>query len=52
MNIAQPHHVIHIRFMGLRSQRISQKNDQINLVMLNLSDDLLFSSEMAGKRCV
>ena len=50
MNITKSHYVIYIRFMRLGSQRISQENNQINLIMLDLSTDLLLSSQMAGKK--
>ncbi len=49
MNIAQPHHVIYIRLMGLRGQRIAKKDHKVDLIMLDLRADLLLSAKMSGK---
>ena len=38
--------------MKLWRQRIPEKNDQIHLIMLYLCADLLFSSQMSGKKFV
>ena len=52
MDIAQAHHIIDIRFMGLGCQRIPKENYKIDFIVFNLCPYLLFASQMPGKKLV
>ena len=53
MNIAKSHDVIDIRLMLLAvAERIPEKNNKINLIVLDLRADLLLSAQMSGEELV
>ena len=53
MNIAKSHDVIDIRLMLLAvAERIPEKNNKINLIVLDLRTDLLLSAQMSGEELV
>ena len=47
MYITEIYDIVYVRLMLLRLNRITKKNDQVNLVMLDLSTQLLFAAKMA-----
>ena len=52
MRITQPHHIIHVRLMLFRIQRIAQKNHKVYLIVLNLRSNLLLAPQMSRQALV
>ena len=50
MDIAQAHHIIDIRGMGLGCQRIPKENYKIDFIVFNLCPYLLFASRRISLR--
>ena len=49
MFVAETHNIVDIRLVRLGSQRVTKKDQKINLIMLDLGSQLLASAQMAGK---
>lgn len=47
VHIAKFNNVIDIRFVRTGCQRISEKDEQIYIIVLNLGSELLFSTQMS-----
>ena len=49
MNIAKSEHIADVGFVRLRLQRITKKNNEIQIIVFNLGTELLLASQMSRK---